>query len=85
MWTTSLSADSNGVPRGGFAPGSTAQFYVWRVSTFPVTVPATVRYTLTGPNAVIDPRSTAEHWRADGRHIEDDSIRFEFRRSDWRL
>jgi hypothetical protein len=43
--------DSAGIPQGGFVPGSNAQLNVWRLSTFPTNAPATLRYTVTGPNS----------------------------------
>jgi hypothetical protein len=43
--------DTNLVPRGSFAAGSTVRLFTSRLSTFPVTTAATVRYVVTGPNA----------------------------------
>jgi hypothetical protein len=46
-----FAADTTGVPRAGFVPGAAVRLYVWRTSTFPTTVAATVRYTVTGPDS----------------------------------
>jgi hypothetical protein len=46
-------SDSGGVPRGGFTPGSNILLNGLRMSTFGVSTPATVRYTVTGPNAAV--------------------------------
>ena len=43
-------ADSSGVPRGGFAAGSSVYLDIWQQSTFAMTRPATVRYVVTAPN-----------------------------------
>ncbi len=43
--------DSDGVPRAGFTPGGNTRLYVSRLSLFAVTTPATIRYTVTGPNS----------------------------------
>ena len=44
-------ADSAGVPKAAFTPGSSIRLYVGRLSSFAVTLPVTVRYTVTGPNS----------------------------------
>jgi hypothetical protein len=46
-------SDTGGVPRGGFTPGSNVLLNGLRMSTFGVSTSATVRYTLTGPNAAV--------------------------------
>ncbi len=43
--------DSDGIPRAGFTPGSNIRLVVSRLSFFGVTIPATIRYTVTGPNS----------------------------------
>jgi hypothetical protein len=43
-------SDSLGIPKGGFPAGSDIKLNVWTRSLFPIPVPATVRYTVTGPN-----------------------------------
>jgi hypothetical protein len=52
--------DSSGLPAGGFTPGTTLNLNLRRVSTFAVPLPATARYTITGPDgAVVVDRSVA--------------------------
>jgi hypothetical protein len=46
-----FAADVNGIPRGGFTPGTTVLLNARRVSTFGVSTPATIRYTVTDPNS----------------------------------
>ena len=45
--------DSAGTPKGGLAPGSAATLFIWQFSSFPVSIPRTGRYTVTGPNATV--------------------------------
>lgn len=42
-------SDSAGVPKGGFATGSSALLNLFRINTAPLSMPATVRYSVTGP------------------------------------
>ena len=43
--------DADGVPKAGLSPGGTANVFMSRVSSFPLPVPATARYLVTGPNS----------------------------------
>jgi hypothetical protein len=44
-------SDTNGIPRGGFTPGSSIRLNARIVSSFAVPTPATIRYTVTDPNS----------------------------------
>jgi hypothetical protein len=46
-------ADTSGVPRGGFAPGSDLRLYTRRFSSFGVSIPVTIRYKVTATDGSV--------------------------------